>query len=191
MQNRLRSRVKEAVARLRNNNHPQNDAAKDIPSTPSPQDSPISPVRKKQDVPTKGRSSDPKTGVPNIDDQKESDLHPVTEQGDHNSNPGPTGEPRPNPSRVNPGLLFQQLEPRGQTDGGSMRPTTLSQCDTSLNLEVGGETVAIDTQIQLYATNAQLCHPFASPVLGYLGGLPPLYICAGANEVLRDEIIYT
>jgi acetyl esterase/lipase len=35
-----------------------------------------------------------------------------------------------------------------------------------------------------------LCHPWVSPVLGYLGGLPPLFICAGDNEVLRDEITY-
>jgi acetyl esterase/lipase len=59
-----------------------------------------------------------------------------------------------------------------------------------MELDVQGEQVVIDTQIQLYATNSQLCYPLVSPVLGYLGGLCPLYICAGDNEVLRDEIIY-
>jgi acetyl esterase/lipase len=63
-------------------------------------------------------------------------------------------------------------------------------CDEPLKLEVKEDKVLIDTQIQLYATNAQLCHPFVSPILGYLGGLPPLYIMAGDKEVLRDEIIY-
>ncbi|KAF9464372.1 hypothetical protein BDZ94DRAFT_1256294 [Collybia nuda] len=46
-------------------------------------------------------------------------------------------------------------------------------------------------QIQLYATTEQLTHPLVSPVLqGSLGNLPPLYILAGNDEVLRDEIIY-
>ena len=37
----------------------------------------------------------------------------------------------------------------------------------------------------------QLTHPLVSPLLqGSLGGLCPLYILAGDNEVLRDEIIY-
>ncbi|KAG5652411.1 hypothetical protein H0H81_005059 [Sphagnurus paluster] len=46
-------------------------------------------------------------------------------------------------------------------------------------------------QIQLYATTEQLSHPLVSPVLqGSLGNLPPLYILAGNDEVLRDEIIY-
>lgn len=54
-----------------------------------------------------------------------------------------------------------------------------------------GKDMPITSQIQLYATNAQLFHPLCSPVLsGSLGGLPPLYICAGDSEVLRDEIIY-
>ncbi|KAG5648902.1 hypothetical protein DXG03_000251 [Asterophora parasitica] len=45
------------------------------------------------------------------------------------------------------------------------------------------------SQIQLYATTEQLSHPLVSPVLqGSLGNLPPLYILAGNDEVLRDEI---
>lgn len=47
------------------------------------------------------------------------------------------------------------------------------------------------SQIQLYATTEQLSHPLVSPVLqGSLGNLPPLYILAGNDEVLRDEIVY-
>ena len=37
----------------------------------------------------------------------------------------------------------------------------------------------------------QLTHPLVSPVLqGSLGNLCPLYVIAGNNECLRDEIIY-
>lgn len=54
-----------------------------------------------------------------------------------------------------------------------------------------GTPSPIRSQIQLYATNAQLRHPLCSPALaGSLGGLPPLYIIAGDDEVLRDEILY-
>lgn len=46
-------------------------------------------------------------------------------------------------------------------------------------------------QVQIYATNRQLIHPLVSPALAAsLGGLPPLYILAGNNEALRDEIIW-
>jgi acetyl esterase/lipase len=38
--------------------------------------------------------------------------------------------------------------------------------------------------------NHQLTHPLVSPALGYLGGLPPLFVLASDKEVLRDEIIY-
>lgn len=54
----------------------------------------------------------------------------------------------------------------------------------------GGEEIKIEHQIQLYAPNSLLGHPLISPVMSYLGGLPPLYIMAGEKEVLRDEIIY-
>ncbi|KAJ7129477.1 Alpha/Beta hydrolase protein [Mycena epipterygia] len=47
------------------------------------------------------------------------------------------------------------------------------------------------SQIQLYATTEQLTHPLVSPILqGSLGNLPPMYILAGNDEVLRDEIVY-
>jgi acetyl esterase/lipase len=54
-----------------------------------------------------------------------------------------------------------------------------------------GEVLAIDNQVQFYAPNNVLGHPWISPVGGYLGGLPPLFFIASDKEVLRDEIIYT
>jgi acetyl esterase/lipase len=54
-----------------------------------------------------------------------------------------------------------------------------------------GETLTIDQQVHLYTQNSLLPHPLISPVLSYLGGLPPLLIIASDKEVLRDEIIYT
>ncbi|WFC96443.1 hypothetical protein MBRA1_003100 [Malassezia brasiliensis] len=54
-----------------------------------------------------------------------------------------------------------------------------------------GNEMPITSQVQFYATNGQLFHPLCSPALsGSLGGLPPLYILAGNNEVLRDEVVY-
>lgn len=84
----------------------------------------------------------------------------------------------------NPADKFNELEARG-SDG----LTTLTTGDT-VPLKVGDKEIVVDTQIQLYATNAQLCHPYVSPVLGYFGGLPPMLVIAGDSEVLRDEIIY-
>lgn len=119
-------------------------------------------------------------------------LHPSGDRGDLNHNPGPDRQIKDEgiTSRANPGLLFEKLEKRDTLRDDGKGPTTLAQCDTPLELAGEKETVLVDTQIQLYATNAQLCHPWVSPVLGYLGGLPPLFICAGDNEVLRDEITY-
>jgi acetyl esterase/lipase len=53
-----------------------------------------------------------------------------------------------------------------------------------------GEILTVDQQIHLYAQNSLLLHPLISPVMSYLGGLPPLLIIASDKEVLRDEIIY-
>ena len=55
----------------------------------------------------------------------------------------------------------------------------------------GGETLNVDTQVHCYAPNNLLSHPLISHCGAYLGGLPPLLITAGDQEVLRDEIIYT
>lgn len=54
-----------------------------------------------------------------------------------------------------------------------------------------GETLTIDQQVHLYTQNSLVAHPLISPVLSYLGGLPPLLFIAGNGEVLRDEITYT
>ncbi|KAI1785206.1 alpha/beta-hydrolase [Ganoderma leucocontextum] len=53
-----------------------------------------------------------------------------------------------------------------------------------------GETLAIEGQVHMYAPNFLLAHPLVSPVVSYLGGLPPLLVIASDKEVLRDEIIY-
>ncbi|EJD46838.1 alpha/beta-hydrolase [Auricularia subglabra TFB-10046 SS5] len=56
---------------------------------------------------------------------------------------------------------------------------------------VEGREIKIDTQIHLYAPNRLVKHPLVSPIMSYLGGLPPLFVIASDKEVLRDEIIYT
>ena len=48
----------------------------------------------------------------------------------------------------------------------------------------------VEEQIHMYAPNYLLDHPLVSPVMSYLGGLPPLLVIAGDGEVLRDEIMY-
>ena len=53
-----------------------------------------------------------------------------------------------------------------------------------------GEELAIDGQVHMYAPNYLVSHPLVSPVVSYLGGLPPLLVIASDKEVLRDEIIY-
>ena len=130
---------------------------------------------------------DPNTAVKN----EGGTLHPSGDRGDLEHHPSPRKEVKNGPTSIaNPGLLFENLEKRDTLRDDGKGPTTLAQCDTPLELAGKKETVMVDTQIQLYATNAQLSHPWVSPVLGYLGGLPPLFICAGDNEVLRDEITY-
>lgn len=60
-----------------------------------------------------------------------------------------------------------------------------------VKVEIDGKMVELRDQIQLYATNSQLTHPYVSPMwFPNLGGLPNLYVLAGDHEVLRDEIIY-
>ena len=57
-------------------------------------------------------------------------------------------------------------------------------------MHVDGKAVTVDKQLQFYTPNNLILHPLVSPALGYLGGLPPLFIMAGDKEVLRDEIIF-
>ena len=89
-------------------------------------------------------------------------------------------------------------------DQENVIPKTLPQSATSLPLPKfldanqsfvlraeNGEVIEVAQQVHLYAPNGLLKHPFVSPVLSHLGGLPPLLFIAGDKEVLRDEIIYT
>jgi acetyl esterase/lipase len=69
-------------------------------------------------------------------------------------------------------------------------PTDSASSQTILVPTKSGETLRIDKQVQFYAQNNQLVHPLVSPVLSYLGGLPPLLFIVSDKEVLRDETIY-
>lgn len=60
----------------------------------------------------------------------------------------------------------------------------------TIDVTVDGQKVKVDTQVHLYAPNSLIKHPLISPVMSYLGGLPPLFVIASDKEVLRDEIIY-
>ena len=70
-------------------------------------------------------------------------------------------------------------------------PVPNSRHDQTVSIVApSGEVLATDKQLHLYTPNGLLSHPLVSPVLSYLGGLPPLLFIAGDGEVLRDEIIY-
>ncbi|KAG8679507.1 hypothetical protein FRC08_016942, partial [Ceratobasidium sp. 394] len=85
-------------------------------------------------------------------------------------------------------------EPHSRSTTPSKKPakrqTTVDPAKGEIALEIDGEIKVVRSQIQLYAQNHQLTHPLVSPALGYLGGLPPLFVLASDKEVLRDEIIY-
>ena len=68
--------------------------------------------------------------------------------------------------------------------GSGIRDQTVTCITTA------GEKISIRDQIHLYTPNYMLTHPLISPVVSYLGGLPPMFVIAGDGEVLRDEIIY-
>ncbi|CAE7140127.1 unnamed protein product [Rhizoctonia solani] len=70
------------------------------------------------------------------------------------------------------------------------RQATVDPSKGPIEIEINGEMKTVKSQIQFYAQNHQLTHPLVSPALGYLGGLPPLFVLASDKEVLRDEIIY-
>jgi acetyl esterase/lipase len=71
------------------------------------------------------------------------------------------------------------------------KSTTSARQDQTISLTTKeGELLKIESQVQFYAPNNLLAHPLVSPVLGYLGGLPPLFVIVGDGEVLRDEGIY-
>ncbi|EGG04483.1 arylacetamide deacetylase [Melampsora larici-populina 98AG31] len=101
------------------------------------------------------------------------------------SSPEPHSHPLPSPDNtyVNPYKLttFEDLKSSTQKGKGEKYPV----------VHIDGKKIEIDQQIQLYAPNDMVTHPYCSPALApSLGGLPPLFIIAGDNEVLRDEIIY-
>ncbi|WVR06766.1 hypothetical protein IAU60_003801 [Kwoniella sp. DSM 27419] len=182
---RLRSRVKEAVSKIHHHPH-RAAAAHELAEQSEQRESMVPAVQDVTTIPDQLKTSDPRGGLKDSDNQSESDLHPMANKSEA-KHPAPQTEPTHNPHRANPALLFPQLVESSKDDG---RPSTLAQCTIPLKLEVKGEEVLVDTQIQLYATNAQLCHPWVSPVLAYLGGLPPLFVMCGDKEVLRDEIIF-
>ncbi|KAG9001387.1 hypothetical protein FRB94_004799 [Tulasnella sp. JGI-2019a] len=83
------------------------------------------------------------------------------------------------------------MHPPGGTSTAPVELKTTARCDDGSTVLMDGKAVTINSQIQFYATNRQLNHPYVSPILGYLGGLPPCLFIASDKECLRDEIIYT
>ncbi|GAA5842996.1 hypothetical protein JCM3766R1_001656 [Sporobolomyces carnicolor] len=80
-----------------------------------------------------------------------------------------------------------------ETDGATRGKSTEGKGEIGavIKVKIDGEEVELADQIQLYATNDQLIHPFVSPAFApSLGGLPPLYVMCGDKEVLRDEAIF-
>nr|XP_018262748.1 uncharacterized protein I303_04228 [Kwoniella dejecticola CBS 10117]OBR84906.1 hypothetical protein I303_04228 [Kwoniella dejecticola CBS 10117] len=189
VQSTLRTRVREAVNKLHHHPHKAAELHKELEKTTLEEQS-ISTIGRPTTVPDKLKTSDPSGGLEKSNEQDEEDLHPLADKSE-NQHPEPRNEPSGNPSRANPAQLFSKLSPKSQASTAhATGANTLAQCDIPLKLTVKSEEILIDTQIQLYATNAQLCHPWVSPVLGYLGGLPPLFVMCGDKEVLRDEIIF-
>lgn len=197
MQTGIRSRVKEAVHQLKPTRDEDGHLRPRSLSFLKRHDTDTSDLDKAFEKQTlqsgesknqrKLKSSQP--GKP-VGDHDAGTLHPSADQGDLEYHPAPHDETATPQSRANPGLIFATLDERDMSRMDNKGSTTLAQCNTPLELMTKDEKVIVDTQIQLYATNAQLCHPWVSPILGYLGGLPPLLICAGDHEVLRDEITY-
>ncbi|KAG9127908.1 hypothetical protein FRC07_007754 [Ceratobasidium sp. 392] len=94
----------------------------------------------------------------------------------------------PHPTQASIGPEHPTDQPRPHKP--PKRQTTVDPAKGEIALEIDGEIKVVRSQIQLYAQNHQLTHPLVSPALGYLGGLPPLFVLASDKEVLRDEIIY-
>ena len=70
-------------------------------------------------------------------------------------------------------------------------PSVGNKADQTIRLETkSGEMLTVEYQLQFYTPNSLIFHPLVSPVLSYLGGLPPLLFIASEKEALRDEIIY-
>ena len=87
------------------------------------------------------------------------------------------------------GIEEAEIQPRFELEPAT---TSSGKLDQTLRVKgLDGDHLKITRQIQLYTTNTLLKHPLVSPVLAYLGGLPPLFVIASDREALRDEIIYT
>ena len=104
------------------------------------------------------------------------------------------------PTIIHPNPLSEAEAPAISTEQAEIQPrfelepaaTSSGKLDQTLRVKAQeGSHLEITRQIQLYTTNALLKHPLVSPVLAYLGGLPPLFVIASDREALRDEIIYT
>lgn len=75
-------------------------------------------------------------------------------------------------------------------ESGSKDLGEMAEPDDMVRLKSDNEEIVLRDQVHLYCTNKQLTHPTVSPLLTpSLAGLPPLFIVAGDDEVLRDEII--
>lgn len=184
MQSHIRDRVKGAMSKLGRGD------AKDLTSGHGENCDGISLVPQASDK-TTIHTSDPDADskVKKMLKRKEQNDEKRKSMGDGGKSEEPVDH---KPFMVNPATAFDALQPY-TTHGKEREPSaqsTLARMSYPMTLNVFGEDVTIDTQIQLYAANAQLCHPYVSPALGYLGGLPPILVIAGNSEVLRDEIIY-
>ncbi|KAG6869341.1 hypothetical protein C0993_000094 [Termitomyces sp. T159_Od127] len=138
------------------------------------------------------------------DDRVISIQSDVAQKSEHkvNSRPNHSADNGPNIITPGPGVRnsLKDVSLIGGSDNSSnqVKDTEAKECDSwelrppKVSMESSTATpLELHAQIQLYATNEQLCHALVSPVLqGSLGNLPPLYILAGNDELLRDEIIY-
>ena len=103
-----------------------------------------------------------------------------------------TVKPGPFSEAEAPALTADQRDIQPKYELESEKPAMSKELDQMIQVEgIDGNSIGITRQIQLYTTNELLKHPLVSPVLAYLGGLPPLFVIASDREVLRDEIIYT
>ncbi|KAH8985536.1 alpha beta-hydrolase [Lactarius akahatsu] len=121
------------------------------------------------------------------------DIVPATGLTTHK--PSPLWPPPPDDVNIQVRELLQNRP--GGTPGAAIVPsgndggTRLNDRETVVRaIGEDGVPVEIRQQIQLYTTNDLLIHPLVSPVLAYLGGLPPLFVIASDREVLRDEILF-
>ena len=103
-----------------------------------------------------------------------------------------TVKPEPSSEAKAPAITAGQRDIQPKFELDSETPAASEELDQTIRVEgMDGNSSEITRQIQLYTTNKLLKHPLVSPVLAYLGGLPPLFVIASDREVLRDEIIYT